>query len=246
MDCLRDIVNKARKNPKVEALYRTVDAVSPISLSTRQDGFWSHTLIHGKSTIGVSPTQNPEESLYHELLHADLKNNGYNSLLIQAGVEERMGELMALLGPIDNELQHHRMFDRFVADGFASERFYCDADAKTFVDMREVLRGMPSDLPAAIMLLQFLGIIAPGGVMNDAERNELRALVRSKALPSTFEQLEHVEGIIKHWAANGEAGPELAVVAILKALGRYDRTWIGASPADFPNSGYFIGQPFSV
>ena len=83
----------------------------------------------GQTLIQVADTAHPAEAFYHELLHADLENSGYIPYRVVVTVVPTGLRLPGLLGAFDNELQHHRMFGRYMAAGLAPEILYADTDA---------------------------------------------------------------------------------------------------------------------
>jgi hypothetical protein len=99
----------------------------------------------GRTVIQVADTAHPAEAFYHELLHADLENSGYIPYRVVLTVVPKGLQPPGLLGALDNELQHHRIFGRYMAAGLAPESFYADTDADDFrgvpAKVRELTKG---------------------------------------------------------------------------------------------------------
>ena len=207
----------------------------------------------GVTEIEVSPTKHPTESLAHELLHAELKLKGYRQYLRFTGLvpRESINSYVALLGALDNELQHHRFFFRFHQLGLSGKRFYSDADKRTFAEVRKQVELMTRAHSTADFLLQFLSAIAPGGSSDEKLRKPLRNFIQSKCDPSAWATLLAVEELIREWR-NGDtedAGPTIA--AILNLVSKGERFWVGPAvenPEAIPDFsvGHFVGAPFAL
>lgn len=130
-----DLVAAALTDGRVALLYASVCTRSPIMIKPSTDRAWGSSTDSSGTTIWVAPTAFPAESLYHELLHANMKLAEYCQHLTCVRVVEGNTPLV-LAEALDNELQHHRMFPSFVAAGFDSARFYHDGDDQTLALVR--------------------------------------------------------------------------------------------------------------
>jgi hypothetical protein len=238
------VVDDARQSPVVEALYKQVSAKTPINVELAGGVSWASKTVGGETTIRAANAQYPAAALYHELLHADLKNSGYRQYSQFLFTNRRTLALKGILEALDNELQHHRIFGSFTGAGFAADTFYADDDISTYRVIREDLAGMRRSAPARDYLLRFLTVIAPGGCGSDDDRCSLRDFLFYKAGPNTRGKLETIENHIAAWTASTEMDPGHTLLAIIHALGDYGGAWFGANQ-DFPSGGHFTGNPFS-
>ena len=239
------VITEARKNPKVDALFRAVDAQTPITVIVVPGLDWSTVTTGGATVIEVGEAKHPDAALYHELLHAEFKLAGYRQYSQLVPINDRAQSLVGLLSPLDNELQHHRIFARFVAAGFADAAFYNDGDKSSLRKTREELRKMKSSDPVEHFLLKLLTVIAPGGKDSVKERAQLRTFLMLRAGPKKAARLAAIEAHFAAWAAAStfDVGPTLQ--AIFQAVGDCDGAWVGAS-TNFPDDGYFTGAPFDM
>ena len=113
------MITDARANATVDALYTKIEGLTPIHVIPSSDLTWSSETKGGTTTIEFADTINPAESLYHELLHADLKTGGYLQYnLVNWGHNPLAQKVSGLLTALDNELQHHRIYSTFIGAGF--------------------------------------------------------------------------------------------------------------------------------
>lgn len=237
-------IHSAMKIPAVFALYLAVDGRSPITIRPTNAATWGSTTTTSGTVIDVAKTNHPTESLFHELLHADLKLNGYLQHLTFVRISQET-IVQSLAGALDNELQHHRMFKEFVDAGFSPELFYNDEDDQTYIDIRkELKRTNPKKCSAASYFLQYLSVIAPGGAGGEEKRKQLENLFRAKVPKDKMKQLDEAAKELINWGTLTAIDPGPTIVKILESLGPFDGWWIGTSQ-NFPDDGYFTGSSFT-
>lgn len=196
------------------------------------------------TTISVAATNYPAESLYHELLHADLKLTGYRQHSTYARITDNQSARV-VANALDNELQHHRIFPAFVAAGFAPERFYHDGDDKTFASIRaELKRLKPAKTNAATYFLKYLSIMAPGGSGGEDKRDQLDRFFRMTVPADKLRLVDEAAAKVRAWGSATDNDPGALMVGIIAGLGDFNGWWIGASE-NFPADGHFTGTPFS-
>jgi hypothetical protein len=239
-----DLIADALTNAAVATLYRSVDALSPITVEPSNGNTWSSRTMGAGTVISVALTRYPAESLYHELLHAHLKVKGYRQHVIYVRVTDN-NSAQALADALDNELQHHRMFPAFVAAGFDAENFYHDGDDATFATIRTALKRLkPADTHAATYFLKYLSIIAPGGRGGEDERAQLDRFFRMKVPADKLLLVEEAAAKVRAWGTATDADPGPLTVGIIAGLGDFGGWWIGASQ-NFPADGHFTGAAFT-
>lgn len=240
-----DVVAQALQSPVVDALYKAINARGPITFKRgTEETHWGSATVDGKTTITAVPTKHPAAALYHELLHARLKLDGYRQHLILLSMDGKLDMLKYICEALDNELQHHRMIDGFLRAGFPPDQFYHDDDVNAFKDARRAVYGLNKNSLAEEFLLPFLTIIAPGGCGTEEERRKLKNLLRANSPQPIWKILSSIEEAFGAWRQTPSLDAGDTIVHILRQLG-YDRTWIGVSE-DFPGAGQFVGKPFTI
>lgn len=185
--------------------------------------------------------------MVHELLHAELKLNGYRQYLtsvVKAPCEQPR-VISGLLKILDNELQHHRTLVRFKQLGFDVKFFYEDGDKHAFKKVRRALEKMDASKSAAEFFTQFVTIIAPGGAAEEVERTQVRNYFEVRAGKRIAGRMNEVEAIFAEWRESQslDAGP--FIQAILKVMKLNCNCWVGVS-GSFPGDGHFVGEPFEA
>jgi hypothetical protein len=240
-----DVVTEALKSPAVDALYKAIIARGPITFGRETgDTHWGSATVDGKTIITAVPTKYPAAALYHELLHAKLKLDGYQQRRILVSMDGGLEMLKAISEALDNEMQHHRMIMEFLKGGFRSDQFYHDDDVSAYKETRHALQGLNQNSLPGEFLLPFLTVIAPGGAGTEEERQKLKNLFRANTPPTIWEMLSRIEEAFGAWSQMQSLDAGDTIVYILRQLG-YNRTWIGLSE-DFPGAGRFVGKPFTI
>jgi hypothetical protein len=242
---MNPMVVEALQNERVRALYDVVNASTPITVVSNSDGCWGSTTVGSCTEITVTATRTPAAALAHELLHAKLKIAGYHQHVTFCSMDNRQDLLIPITSALDNELQHHKMFWDFVAMGLSPTEFYHDDDNETFAWVRNELGKVQVGNHPGEFFLLLATVIAPGGVGGDAERRELRGLLRAKCSTATWQALLDVEQEFDLWKRSTALLPGNTIANVLRHLG-FNRTWVGVSVDDFPNRGFFSGTPFTV
>lgn len=238
------LVGSALTKPSVAALHAAVNALIPITVTPLGEGTWGSMTDASGTTIYVAVTAYPAESLYHELLHADLKLNGYRQYATYARITVNQ-TARVLANALDNELQHDRIFPAFVAAGFRPELFYHDGDNKTFSTIRAELKRMkPAETGAATYFLKYLSIIAPGGSGGEGKRDQLDRFFRLTVPTDKLRLVDEAAAKVRAWGSASENDPGARTVGIIAGLGAFEGWWIGASE-NFPSDGSFTRTAFS-
>lgn len=240
-----DYVAEALKSSAADALYKSLSVRGTITFDHNDAGTeWSSATINGATTIIAAPTNHPAAALYHELLHAKLKLDGYRQYLTIVSMSAKRRLLQHVCEPLDNELQHHRMIGEFLAAGFPADQFYNDEDVTAIKESRRALQGLKRDALPEEFLLPFLTVLAPGGVGSVEDRQRLKNLFRANSPQLVWQALSSIEECFAAWSNMATLDAGETIVQILRELG-YDQTWIGVSQ-DFPDAGKFVVKPFTI
>lgn len=241
-------VHTALKNAKVKALLELIELRTPITFMPSRSEYWGALTQNGATEIEFAPTKAPVEALAHELLHTELKLDGYQQFtaMVALAPEERRTLYLAVLTMLDNELQHHRMFKRFADLGLSGKRFYCDSDKHTYTNVRKTLQQMTPSDHAADFLLQFVSIIAPGGAGDEQQRQPLKNFLKTRCSPGTWQILIQAECIFTEWRNSSSMDASESITTILRLLSGDDKLWFGPARCQDLALGHFVGPEFTV
>lgn len=193
---------------------------------------WFSQVRDGKAQIGMAETERPLPSFAHEILHICLSARGYKHVVEIANLDEHKRKvLQAIVEALDNELQHHRMFDEFVAAGFDGGEFYHDGDDVSHADLRKEIEELPQHPVSAFFV--WLTLTAPGGGWPEGEREELTRLLQQKVSMDTWDKLQVISGIVDRWKHQADLDPTNTVADIIDTLGDFDGSFVG-EPGAYP------------
>lgn len=233
-----------------QALYNKVRASYKVNLKKSDDKCWGSYLSTGTVIISHYKTNYPISSFTHELLHIDTQLDGFKR--IAAGVsldKETHNNLNRICSCLDNEFQHHKMFDKFTGLGFASNEFYNDLDDQTSTYLKKVL-GSPNQ-PLIYLCVDYMTLIAPGGKMSDIELAELKQAFADYDGGKYRTNFEEIDNIISDWKEDTKYDAEPYIVRFFKSINA-GQTWItydlfeSISSENFPSSGFFTDGSFSL
>ncbi|WP_312598723.1 hypothetical protein [Brevundimonas sp.] len=238
------IVGDARRNAAVDKLYVQVESATPIQIIPSEDDSWSSQTRGGVTTVAVGRGRHPEAALYHELLHAEFKIQGFQQHLIflaRRGVALKTGFLEAL----DNELQHHRIFDRFISAGFEADQFYGDDDVSAFARVRtNVEKAKKKPLSIAGWLSLALTPLAPGGAADERKRSTTLAFLKTRGGDDIAARIDVMQSLLKDWSSSTSVDSKPVLEQIVGLTGETG-FWVGTSTT-FPQDGFFAGAPFRI
>lgn len=237
----------ALQNASVSALHASIEANTPIAYKQSETNLWGSTTQSGKTIISYADCKYPAEAFAHELLHAELKLNGYiqyATYVVKAPCPHRSA-VEALLCILDNELQHHRMVNRFLELRLDPKRFYNDRDVNSFKKVRRAVERMNDRNTVAEFFTQLVTVIAPGGTQTETERNQLRNYLMDHAGRKNKKRLEDIEAHFADWRNSSSLDAAPAIQRILQSIELDCSYWVGAS-MNFPDDGLFVGAPFRV
>lgn len=241
------LLGVALRDQAVKGLYDEVSLKTLIAVTESDHGDgWTSITQNGQTSIGASPTKAPAAALAHELLHAKLKLAGYHQFSHFVSKPEHGQMLKMHLEALDNELQHHRIFDQYLALGLPAKHFYRDNDIHTFRKIRRELDRSKKTDSFDLFLPLFLSVIAPGGAGTEIERAQLRRYFETRCSALVWNKLLQVEAAFADWRDSSSLEASETIRRVLSHSDFIDRAWFGTSsdPDEFPGSGTFIGKPF--
>lgn len=239
------LVAKGLEHAAVRALYDEVNASSPITIVPDEGHCWGTFTASAGTEISVAGAAFPAESLYHELLHAQIKIGGYRQYnqYLQAATSLPL----AVLGDaLDNELQHHRFFSKFQGAGFNPAYFYHDGDDESYRHIRrDIERLDPAATSAATYFLRYLTVLSPGGRGSDAEREALKQFFFEKVPKEKMDAVKAAAAEILAFGESDNLDPGDVIVNVAQRLGGFQGWWVGKSQ-NFPDDGVFTGEAFTI
>lgn len=242
---MNDLIDRFCSVPPRRLLYEEVQRHTSILLAQSDDGFWHSKTKDSATTIYCARTDHPEASLAHELLHAKLKCNGYKQYSVAICTTCKKESIKWVLEILDNELQHHKFYSEFLALGFKPAHMYADSDAEVWKELHRSIVGLKRTDPPESFLYRYVTIIAPGGAGGKNRRKEAGRRLRKRCPPGYWERLCTIGDLFTTFGAGATLDAGQTIVRVLVELEGYDPAWVGWNEK-FPDSGLFIGQPFTL
>lgn len=240
------VIKKVRSDKRLEGILREVSAKVRLKFQTSKSGEWSANLKDGKATIGYSRCRSPSAALAHELLHIDTQLRGYRRMRIGFSSIDQTGSFKRLMDCLDNELQHHKFYLKFLSMGFGPDQFYCDSDRDAEKYLNQAAQQGYQKL--VDLIPDFLTVIAPGGSLSHNSQQRLRETFLAVENGKCSQQLRAIEDLFSEWAVSGAYDASETVkkiMLIIQPTSNY--TWIGFDFNDRPpGSGFFVDAQFSV
>ena len=206
--------------------------------------YWTSELdlVNNKCYIGHFTTNYPKACYTHEILHIDTQLKGYKQLRYGISAFDQTPYFITLLETLDNELQHHRMFEHFK---YPKEHFYIDTDNETENKLRLYLNRPLKEFKQAF--LYYLTLISPGGHINNSDKNILKENFRNINGRSFADFFVHIDNVFYEWQNSDSYDNSNPLKQIFLALPNGEITYFGyQDKSQFPNDGFFVDKPFDV
>jgi len=233
-------------------LYDRVREHYKVNLKKSDDHSWGSHIEKDAVIISHSKTNYPIASFTHELLHIDTQLNGYKR--IRAGIslnKETHKHLGRLCTCIDNEFQHHKMYDKFVGLKFPANQFYNDLDTETIPYLEKIVKSSSETFIS--LSVDYLTLIAPGGVIPSNKLEELQQSFYNYDKGKYRDKFQSIDHIISDWKADGSCDAEKYIIRFFQNLDA-GQTWIsyadnldkGVSADNFPSTGFYTDSSFTL
>ena len=239
-------LDKAKSDRRVQSLLKNLEAQVKIKYRRSNDDGWGSNLEGLFATIWWCGCKHPSASLAHELLHIQLQINGYRRIRVIVSNIASYEIIKRLMDCIDNEIQHHKIYPLFISMGFTPEQFYCDSDAETIQFLRqEVALGFNFVAEASIV---FFSLIAPGGGLTDAEKDDLRTQLITMDDGKYSSAIIGISSAISDWIQSPISDASEYIKQVFLAIQpENNMTWYGFSSLARPfGDGMFVDLEFSV
>lgn len=240
-------IDKARTDPRLQSLLKNLATQVKIKYVRSEDDGWASNLEGTVATIWWCGCKHPSASLAHELLHIQLQLNGYRRIRVSVSNIASPETSKRLMDCIDNEIQHHKIYPVFISMGFTPEQFYRDSDAEVEQFLRQAVgSGFTSVADASIV---FFSLIAPGGRLTDAAKEDIRNQLNAMDGGKYESTLDGILRAISDWTQSQSSDAREYIKQVLLAIHPIKNlTWYGfASSARPPDGdGVFVDLEFSL
>ncbi len=150
-----------------------------------------------------------------------------------------------LITCLDNELQHQRMYHRYLELGFDASKFYGEFAKEMRRHYDRLLNESKGDMRT--VMTGYLSLVAPGGSLSDDERVEFIQRFKAIHKGSYAASLARVDEALAAWRQQASLDAEDTVRKIIREMQTPSETFIGYGTSDeFPANGFFIDDAFSL
>jgi hypothetical protein len=137
------------------------------------------------------------------------------------------------------------MYPEFVRLGFAAHEFYEDHDYEAADYLNVVVASQPNSI--FDILPDYFTLIAPGGSLSDARRQDFDGRFMNLQRGRFAQQLSTIRSAMNAWRQSDSYDAQPTLRTIFLALQSPSYTWFGYSTTDRPpEQGFFIDQTFEV
>lgn len=242
---MRDI-DRARNDSRVRALLAEIQRHVQIKYERSDRDGWTSNMEGNTAYIGFTECQHPSAALAHELLHITTQLQGYRRMRISFAASERAPRVKRLLDCLDNELQHHKFYPKFLSLQFRPNQFYGDSDLNTEKWLLEAGERLHEN--AMDIFPDWFTALAPGGSIGDDAKAHIREIFLANTDGRFRQQLLDVEAVVREWQLSPlyDAAPTVKRIFLI-AEPVDNLTWIGFEVNDRPpEKGFFVDKKFEV
>jgi hypothetical protein len=235
-----------QNDPRVIRLLNEIKQKIEIRFQKSKTESWGVDIQNGIAYIEYCSCNNIVAAFAHELLHIDTQLKGFKRIRIGISLFDQTPLFSRFMTCLDNELQHHKFYSKFILLGFDQKSFYADSDIQIESYLRSVLQN---DIKKIIEILpEYFTLIAQGGSLHEEVKSEL--LNKFYSLNSgVFKcQLEQIKKICDNWRASTTFDNTSVLREIMLTLQPTPNlTWFGFNLNDqSPNQGFFVDKIFEV
>lgn len=241
-------INELKKDKRVKRLLVSIEKGIKLEfIENKNEEGWGSKIVNDTAYIYYNECKYPVASLAHELLHIEVQIKGYRRIKIGASNITSEQLFNTLIQCLDNEIQHHKFYSKFLSLGFKKHQFFMDSDKETANCIRSNISKGFTDIIA--LSLSFFTIISSGGYIDENEKNEIKNELLNTNNGIYKENLLEVERILVEWSKSSNNFDAVPVIKnILLALRPEDNlTWFGFDVSERPPSqGFFVDEEFEL
>jgi hypothetical protein len=221
-----EIMKKAKRDRRVLPLLDELEGLFRVELSKTTTCRFDLD----RNVIACADSERPGADLAHELLHLKMKLRGCRPVCCLVRKDNPQIDL-TLINCLNNELQHHRMYDEFISCGFWPDEFYGNEEPKSPLD---------TGVKQIDEVIEYFSLIAPGGSRNPEKRtDEENEFLKSRS--EHPDALLKIRGAVKDWADSQSYDIEPTIRRIWEAT-ECGPAWFGYSKRE----GFFAGGKFDI
>lgn len=238
--------------PKNKELYHKIQTHYKVHLiKNKNSQSWGASISKEKiAEIYFYKTKHPISAFTHELLHINTQLEGYKRLRGAISLNLKFhSKLAQLLTCLDNEFQHHKMYDKFIEMGFPSIEFYNDSDSEVEKYLRNGL--LKANLQFEDLVLYYMSLIAPGGSLTTGIIEQLKAEFRNYQNGIFMNRFNEIDKVMNEWKSDKGFDAEQYIKRIFHIINS-GSVWItydnieGLNDKNFPTTGFFTENEFSL
>lgn len=241
-------LDELRHDLNAEIIQRVEDSGCTIKFQQSTATCWTSQAIRDNNGNITSCIIGYRQSIYnqacftHELLHIDTQIKGYKKPKYGVSGFASGQFFITLLDSLDNELQHHKMFNSFK---FPKEQFYIDSDVDTQNKLELFLKRPIKEFNETF--LYYLTLIAPGGHIISEDKNILKEEFRKVNRRAYADFFVHLDNVFENWSNSESYDISEPIKQIFLALPNGDMTFLGfGDTSEFPNNGFFVDKEFEI
>ena len=201
--------------------------------------------------IKYNKTNYPTAAFTHELLHCAVQIKGYRKIKWGISLNKDTNKHMdRLIAVIDEEFQHHKMYNKFEELGFTAYELYNDKDGDIVPYLQDALNTAGQSFLS--MSVDYLTLIAPGGVLSGDQIEDFRQRFFTYEGGKYSANFRAIDDIMANWTLDSGYDAEHYIIQFFQNINA-GKTWIsyaenthGLSPENFPGTGYFTGSGFTL
>lgn len=241
------------KNKKLKTLFEEVSSEYLVQFKKGTGDTWGSHIEKKKkknrAIVSWVNTKEPEAAIAHELLHFKTQIKGYKRIRLGLSLDNEIlkgenGFLKIICDAIDNEIQHHKMYNEYMSLGLKPEAFFTDSDIGTEARIKEYLKEENSDF--VFLFVQYLTLIAPGGHISKENKELLKKEFRNQANGQFKDKFDQIDKIINMYINDDNYDAEKYIIDLINLL-EAGRIWIGyGDGSEFPKNGFFVGTSFDL
>lgn len=239
------VIDKARADRRIAGLLQDVQRRVRLKFEKSGNGEWLSSVENERAVIEYAGCRHPSAALAQELLTIDMRLAGFRPIRLGISSLFDQDAMPTFINVLNHEVQRHKIYERFLALGFAPEQFQRDSDKDAFPYLQQVLMTTPDSI--ARVVPPFLMLLSPGGTLSlDAFQDLYDRFLRINA--AWTKQLLTIEQLLKDWAAAPTLDQTITVRKIMLTLQPKENfSWFGfKDESGFPDNGFFIAEAFSV
>lgn len=240
------IISRAKSDIRLEALINCVEEKVKIKYHRSLDDGWGANFNGQIAEIWYQKCGFESAAFAHELLHIDTQLKGFKRIRKGASAHNQSPLFSRFMTCIDNELQHHKFYNRYIELGFEPEYFCSEPFEEIESYLYSVISANPTELLSVVpdyLTLISLEITHPVEKVVDLMSRFIS--INNGAFEG---DLIKIREIINKWRQS-ETYDNLPTLRelVLTIYPKPNYTWFGFNSNDTPpDDGFFVDEAFQL